>query len=68
VAPDVTAREVMNRLRREGWSERAGKGSHVIFSKPGQRNVSVPRHPGDLKPGVLRSIARAAGWEWPPQR
>lgn len=64
----MTAREVMNRLRREGWAERQGKGSHAVFSKPGQFNVIVPRHSGDLKPGVLRSIARAAGWEWPPQR
>jgi predicted RNA binding protein YcfA (HicA-like mRNA interferase family) len=64
----VTAREVMGRLRREGWTEREGKGSHVIFSKLGQRSISVPRHPGDLKPGVLRSIARGAGWESPPQR
>ena len=64
----MTAREVINRLRREGWAERAGKGSHAIFRKPGQRDVSVPRHPGDMKPGVLRSIAREAGWEWPPQR
>jgi predicted RNA binding protein YcfA (HicA-like mRNA interferase family) len=58
----------MNRLRREGWAERPGKGSHAIFSKPGRRHVTVPRHHGDLKPGVLRSIARAAEWEWPPQR
>ncbi len=58
----------MNRLRREGWAERPGKGSHAIFSKPGLVNVIVPRHPGDLKPGVLRSIVRAARWEWPPQR
>jgi predicted RNA binding protein YcfA (HicA-like mRNA interferase family) len=58
----------MNRLRREGWAERQGKGSHAIFSQSGRRSVTVPRHPGDLKPGVLRSIARAAGWEWPPQR
>ena len=30
----VTAREVMNRLRREGWAERPGKGSHVVFTEP----------------------------------
>jgi predicted RNA binding protein YcfA (HicA-like mRNA interferase family) len=58
----------MNRLRREGWVERPGKGSHVIFSLPGRNNVAVPNHRGDLTPGVLRSIARTAGWEWPPQR
>jgi len=58
----------MNRLRREGWAERQGRGSHVVFTRPGHRNISVPRHPGDLKRGLLRSIAEAAGWEWPPQR
>jgi len=58
----------MNRLRREGWAERSGKGSHTVFTMPGRANISVPNHRGDLKPGLLRSIARAAGWEWPPQR
>jgi predicted RNA binding protein YcfA (HicA-like mRNA interferase family) len=64
----VTAREAMNRLRREGWSERPGKGSHVVFTKAGRDNVPVPRHRGDIPLGTLRSICRAAGWEWPPQR
>jgi predicted RNA binding protein YcfA (HicA-like mRNA interferase family) len=58
----------MNRLRREGWAERSGKGAHVVFSKPRRPNISVPNHRGDLKPGLLRSITRAAGWEWPPAR
>jgi predicted RNA binding protein YcfA (HicA-like mRNA interferase family) len=64
----MTPREVMNRLRREGWAERSGKGSHIVFSKPDNDNVSVPNHRGDIPPGTLRSIARAAGWEWPPRR
>jgi predicted RNA binding protein YcfA (HicA-like mRNA interferase family) len=57
----------MNRLRREGWTERAGKGSHVVFAKTG-RVVVVPNHRGDIKPGTLRSICRGAGWDYPPQR
>jgi predicted RNA binding protein YcfA (HicA-like mRNA interferase family) len=64
----LTAREVMNRLRREGWAERPGKGSHVVFSKIGVGLVIVPRHGGDIPPGTLRSICRGAGWDYPPQR
>jgi predicted RNA binding protein YcfA (HicA-like mRNA interferase family) len=64
----VTAREVMNRLRREGWAERTGKGSHVVFTKSGHRNIPVPRHGGDLPLGTLRAISRDAGWQWPPGR
>jgi predicted RNA binding protein YcfA (HicA-like mRNA interferase family) len=60
----MTAREVMQRLRREGWFERSGKGSHRVFSKDG-RVVIVAAHPGDLPLGTLRSIYRAAGW--PPR-
>jgi predicted RNA binding protein YcfA (HicA-like mRNA interferase family) len=63
----LTAREVMNRLRREGWAERPGKGSHVVFTRATGR-VVVPRHTGDIPPGTLRSICRGAGWEYPPQR
>ena len=54
----MTAREVMNRLRREGWAERSGKGSHRIFSKPGHPVIVVAVHARDLKPGLLRSIYR----------
>jgi predicted RNA binding protein YcfA (HicA-like mRNA interferase family) len=64
----MTAREVVNRLRREGWAERAGKGSHRVFIKPGHDLVTVPTHRGDLAKGTLRSICQAAGWEWPPKR
>jgi len=64
----VTAREVMSRLRREGWTERPGRGSHIVFIKADHDNIPVPNHRGDIPIGTLRSIARAAGWEWPPQR
>ena len=40
----MTSREVMSRLRREGWTERPGKGSHVVFRKAGQ--VVVVPQPG----------------------
>jgi predicted RNA binding protein YcfA (HicA-like mRNA interferase family) len=63
----MTAREVIQRLRREGWSERQGKGSHLVFIKPGHNNIPVARHGGDLPIGTLRAIARDAGWEWPPR-
>jgi predicted RNA binding protein YcfA (HicA-like mRNA interferase family) len=64
----VTAREVINRLRREGWAERLGEGSHAIFSKPNSVSIPVPRHGLDLPTGTLRTICRDAGWEWPPER
>jgi len=57
----------MNRLRREGWAERSGKGSHTVFTKAG-RFVVVPNHKGDIATGTLRSICRAADWDYPPQR
>jgi predicted RNA binding protein YcfA (HicA-like mRNA interferase family) len=55
----------MQRLRREGWAEQPGKGSHVKFRKD-SRTVIVPNHPGDLRVGTLRRIFRDAGWQWRP--
>ncbi len=63
----MTAREAMNRLRREGWMARLGKGSHVIFKKDGRR-VVVSNHAGEIPTGTLRAICAQAGWEYPPQR
>jgi predicted RNA binding protein YcfA (HicA-like mRNA interferase family) len=63
----MTAREAIQRLRREGFSERPGRGSHVVFSK-GDRRVIIARHPGDIPVGTLRQICRQAGWEFPPAK
>ena len=63
----VTPRELMNRLRRDGWTERPGRGSHVVFTKD-RRVVVVSNHPGNINPGTLRSICRGAGWKYPPER
>ena len=64
----MTAREAMAKLVREGWSERPGKGSHTVFRKAGFQNVIVANHRGDIPSGTLRSICKAAGWEYPPER
>ena len=58
--------EAIRRLRREGWEQRQGKGSHLIFRKSGKR-VVIANHPGDIPTGTLREICRQAGWEWPPK-
>jgi len=63
----VTAREATNRLRREGWQMRPGKGAHLVFKKDGRR-VVISNHTGDIPTGTLRAICAQAGWEFPPQR
>ncbi|MBV9757376.1 MAG: type II toxin-antitoxin system HicA family toxin [Alphaproteobacteria bacterium] len=63
----MRASDVIGRLRREGFSERPGRGSHVVFQK-GERVVIVSNHRGDIPPGTLRAICRQAGWEYPPKR
>lgn len=35
------------------------EGSHDIYVTVDKRIISVPRHPGDLTPGVKRSIKKA---------
>jgi predicted RNA binding protein YcfA (HicA-like mRNA interferase family) len=63
----MRASEAIRRLRREGWKERPGHGSHIVFSKDG-RTVIVANHRGDVPAGTLRAICRQAGWEYPPKR
>ena len=47
----------MNTLEKAGFRQVRQKGSHVQF-KRGNLLVTVPNHPGDLNPQVLRSILR----------
>jgi len=55
-------------LRREGWTKRHGKGSHVVFIRSGRPLVVVADHRRELSTRTPRSLARPAGWEWPVRR
>lgn len=58
-----TDREVIRRLKQEGWVEvkGQGKGSHKKFRKAGAGTTIVPK--GDIYLPVYRSIAEKAGWQ-----
>ena len=59
----MDSREVLRRLRGDGWQLVRTKGSHHQFkhpSKPGL--VTVPHPKRDLPAGTLRAIFKQAGW------
>jgi predicted RNA binding protein YcfA (HicA-like mRNA interferase family) len=55
--PILKPRQVMSALEKAGFRQVRQRGSHVQF-KRGNLLVTVPNHPGDLNPQVLRSILR----------
>ena len=60
----MTAKQVIKRLKKEGWYEVRHEGGHKHFShddKPGI--VTVPVHGSkDIPKVTLASISRQAGW------
>ena len=59
--------EAIALLRKDGWSVKSQKGSHVQMvhpTKPGK--VTVPHPKPDLSIGTMRAIWDQAGWKWPP--
>lgn len=54
-------RVVVKRLRKEGWIERKGRGSHLVFNKDGAM-VTVPTSKKEIPLGTYRNIAKIAGW------
>jgi predicted RNA binding protein YcfA (HicA-like mRNA interferase family) len=60
----MTAKEVIKRLRTEGWYEVRHAGSHKQFKHDFKTGVvTVPVHgKRDLPKGTLGSIAKQAGW------
>ena len=57
----VTSREILRKLKADGWFEMATQGSHLQMkhpTKPGR--VTVPHPKKDLPLGTLRSIERQA--------
>jgi predicted RNA binding protein YcfA (HicA-like mRNA interferase family) len=58
----VHSREIIKRLRKNGWFEVAQSGSHKQFkhaTKTGR--VTVPHPERDIPIGTLKSIERQAG-------
>jgi len=64
--PQVSGKEAVSRLLKQGFSVKGQKGSHVHLIKPVEGrtlHVTVPVHGNkDLNPFVFRSIARQAGY------
>ena len=57
--PVLKPRQVMAALEKAGFRRVRQRGSHVQY-KRGNLLVTVPNHPGDLNPQVLRSVLRQA--------
>jgi len=57
--PIVTPKRLIAALKRLGFYEVRQNGSHLQL-KRGNLLVTVTMRPGDLSPGVLRSILRQA--------
>jgi predicted RNA binding protein YcfA (HicA-like mRNA interferase family) len=63
IIPCMTSREVIKRLRRDGWRCVRIKGSPRQFKHPRRSGlVTVPHPEKDLPTGTLKSIFKQAGW------
>ena len=61
----ITGPDMCRLVEANGWLLQRIKGSHHIYSKPGERKIlSIPVHGNqNLKPGLASRIARDAGVE-----
>jgi predicted RNA binding protein YcfA (HicA-like mRNA interferase family) len=65
----ISSRDIIKRLKADGWAEVARRGSHVQFKhprKPGR--VTVPHPKRDLPHGTAASVYRQAGLKPPWKR
>jgi predicted RNA binding protein YcfA (HicA-like mRNA interferase family) len=59
----TSSRDIIKRLKDDGWEEIGVTGSHHHYrhpKKPGK--VTVPHPVKDLPKGTVRSIEKQAGW------
>lgn len=62
----MTARELIRRLERAGWTEVRRKGSHRHFKHVDRPFIiTVPVHKGDLGKGLALAILKQAGLDQP---
>jgi len=58
----MNSAELIRQLERTGWTLRATKGSHHIYTHPERGgHISVPHPRKDLGKGLLRKLLRQAG-------
>ena len=61
----MNSREIIKRLKSEGWFLHHVKGDHHQFKHPEiTGKVTVPHPNKDMAIGTLRSIYRQAHWNW----
>ena len=56
-----SAREVLAKLLRAGFTEVRQSGSHKVLRHPDGRQTYVAMHPGGLPNGTFRKILKQAG-------
>lgn len=64
MTPTYSSRELIKRLKADGWAQVAVSGSHHQFKHPTKpRRVTVPHPRKELPAPTVRSIFRQAGWQ-----
>jgi len=59
----ANSREIIRRLKADGWLHVRTKGSHHQFRHPDTgKLVTVPHPRKDLPAGTVRAIMKQAGW------
>ncbi len=59
----MSSKEIIKRLKKEGWIQVSQAGSHTKWKHSSGRIVIVPHPKKDFKVGTLKSIFKQAGWE-----
>lgn len=58
----MKSRDIIKRLKADGWTEVRQEGSHVQFRHPTKAGtVTVPHPKSDLAIGTLKSIEKQSG-------
>jgi predicted RNA binding protein YcfA (HicA-like mRNA interferase family) len=61
----MNSREVISRLKQDGWELVNVRGSHHQYKHPEKNNkITVPHPKQDLPIGTLKSIFKQAKWNW----
>lgn len=58
----MNSKDIIKKLKKDGWFKVAQKGSHVQFKHPTKKGrVTVPHPKRDLPKGTVKSIEKQSG-------